>query len=453
MSNGKNTTGSRQIKLGAIIQGPSGNMAAWRHKDAIADASINFGYCKALAKKAEEGKFDFLFVADGLYINHKSIPHFLNRFEPLTLLSGLAAVTSHIGLVATLSTSYSDPFTVARQFSSLDHVSEGRAGWNVVTSPLEGSAKNFSRAEHPEHGKRYRIAKEFLQVTKGLWDSWEDDAFLRDKDSGVFFDPEKLHTLHHRGEYFSVEGPLNVGRSAQGRPIVFQAGASEDGKWLASAEADAIYTRQETIELAREFYQDVKKRLRENGRRGDDLLLFQGISVIVGDSQEDAERKYWETAELVTVENALDYLGRYFEHYDFSQYPLDEPFPDIGDLGQNSFRSTTDTIKRKARELGLTLRQVALQAATPLPTFLGTAETVADGLQQWFEAGATDGFILRGGTPTAFDDFVDKVIPILQARHLFRDDYEGKTLRDHLGLPFPINRYAASAAEVLARAG
>ena len=445
-------TKKRQIRLGAIIQGASGNMSAWRHKDAIADASINFDYCKALAKKAEDGKIDFLFIADGLYINHKSIPHFLNRFEPITLLSGLASTTSRIGLVGTLSTSYSDPFTVARQFSSLDHLSDGRAGWNVVTSPLEGSAKNFSRAKHPEHGKRYHIATEFLQVTKGLWDSWEDDAFVRDKETGVFFDPDKLHTLHHQGEYFSVEGPLNVGRSRQGRPILFQAGASEDGKKLAAGEADAIYTRQETIELAREFYLDVKRQLVENGRSEDDLLLFQGISIIVGDSAEDAERKYWETAELVTIENALDYLGRYFEHHDFSQYPLDAPFPDIGDLGQNSFRSTTDTIKSNARERGLTLRQVALQAATPLPSFIGTAETVADGLQQWFEAGATDGFIVRGGTPNAFDDFVDRVIPILQARGLFRHDYEGETLRDHLGLSFPVSRYAAKPKEELVRA-
>ncbi|PSH65205.1 LLM class flavin-dependent oxidoreductase [Phyllobacterium sophorae] len=453
MSKQSNPGRRRQIRLGAIIQGPGGNMAAWRHRDAVADASINYNYCKALACKAEKGKFDFLFVADGLYINAKSIPHFLNRFEPLTLLSGLASVTSHIGLVGTLSTSYSDPFTVARQFSSLDHISGGRAGWNVVTSPLEGSAKNFSRTEHPEHGKRYHIAGEFLQVTKGLWDSWEDDAFVRDKDSGVFFDPEKLHTLSHKGEYFSVEGPLNIGRSRQGRPIVFQAGASEDGKRLAAAEADAIYTRQETIELAREFYQDVKKQLVEHGRDPDELKLFQGISVIVGDSKEDAERRYWETAELVTIQNAIDYLGRYFEHYDFSQHDLDEPFPDIGDLGKNSFRSTTDTIKSNAREKGLTLRQVALEATTPRPTFIGTATDIANGLEEWFGAGATDGFILRGGTPTAFDDFVDQVIPILQERGLFRREYEGETLREHLGLAFPINRYAAKVEQAVANIG
>ena len=224
----------RQLRLGAIIQGASGNMAAWRHPEAVADASINVKFVQDLARTAEAAKFDLLFVADGLYINAKSIPHFLNRFEPLTLLSALALVTDKIGLVGTLSTSYSDPFTVARQFSSLDHLSDGRAGWNVVTSPLEGSARNFSRDKHPEHAERYRIASEFLDVAKGLWDSWEDDAFVRDKQTGVFFDPDKLHTLNHQGQYYRVEGPLNIGRSRQGRPIVFQAGASEDGKKLAA---------------------------------------------------------------------------------------------------------------------------------------------------------------------------------------------------------------------------
>jgi len=233
----------RQIRLGAIIQGASGNMSAWRHPDAVADASINIQFCQQLAQKAEQGKFDFLFVADGLYINEKSIPHFLNRFEPITLLSALALVTQKIGLVATLSTSYSEPFTVARQFASLDHLSGGRAGWNVVTSPLEGSAKNFSRDKHPEHDERYRIASEYVSVVKGLWDSWEGDAFVRDKTKGQFFAPEKLHTLNHQGKYFSVQGPLNVGRSPQGQPVVFQAGASDQGKAFGAEGAEGIYTR------------------------------------------------------------------------------------------------------------------------------------------------------------------------------------------------------------------
>ncbi|MNG65172.1 putative monooxygenase MoxC [compost metagenome] len=431
----------RQLRLGAILHGASGNMSAWRHPDATADASINLDFNIATAKKAEQGKLDFVFVADGLYINEKSIPHFLNRFEPLTLLAALSAATDKIGLVGTLSTSYSDPFTVARQFASLDHLSKGRAGWNVVTSPLEGSAKNFSRTEHPEHSLRYRIASEYLDVTKGLWDSWESDAFVRNKNSGEFFSSGKLHTLNHQGEFFSVQGPLNIGRTPQGRPILFQAGASEDGKQLAAKHADAIFTHHESQQQAQAFYQDVKKQLVEQGREPDDLRIFQGVSVIVGDDNEDVERQYWETARLVSIENALNYLGRYFEHYDFARHPLDEPFPDVGELGQNSFRSTTDAIKRNARERNLTLREVALEAASPRPVFGGTPEAVADGLQNWFDTQAADGFIISGGTPNSFGHFVDRVVPILQQRGLFRSDYSGDTLRDHLGLKLPANQF------------
>lgn len=428
---------ARQLRLGTILHGASGNMSAWRHPAAVADASINFDFVQETARVAEQGKLDFLFVADGLYINEKSIPHFLNRFEPLTVLSALASVTRHLGLVGTLSTSYSEPFTVARQFASLDHLSHGRAGWNVVTSPLEGSAKNFSREKHPDHALRYRIADEYLDVVKGLWDSWEEDAFIRDKASGQFFDPAKLHTLNHHGDFFQVAGPLNIGRTPQGRPIIFQAGASEDGKKLAARHADAIFTHHETLAEAQAFYRDVKQQLEQHGRRHDELHIFQGVSVIVGDSEADAEQQYQTTAALVSINDALNYLGRYFEHHDFSQYPLDEPFPEIGDLGQNSFRSTTDEIKRNARERQLTLRQVALESASPRPRFSGTAEQVADGLQAWFESRAADGFIIQGGTPDTFPRFVEKVVPILQARGLFRTDYPGTTLRESLGLALP----------------
>jgi len=432
---------NRQLRLGTILHGASGNMSAWRHPAAIADASINFEFVKETALKAEAGKLDFLFVADGLYINEKSIPHFLNRFEPLTVLSALASVTTHLGLVGTLSTSYSEPFTVARQFASLDHLSKGRAGWNVVTSPLEGSAKNFSREKHPEHALRYRIADEYLDVVKGLWDSWEEDAFIRDKESGQFFDANKLHTLNHHGDFFKVAGPLNISRTPQGRPIVFQAGASDDGKKLAARHADAIFTHHETLEEAQHFYRDVKGQLVSHGRSPEDLHIFQGVSVIVGKDAADVENQYQTTAALVSINDALNYLGRYFEHHDFSQYPLDEAFPDIGDLGQNSFRSTTDEIKRNARERNLTLRQVALEAASPRPRFSGTAQQVADGLQQWFESHAADGFIIQGGTPDTFPRFVDEVVPVLQARGLFRTEYPGTTLRESLGLASPVNQY------------
>ncbi len=432
---------TRQLRLGTILHGASGNMSAWRHPAAVADASINFEFVKQTAFKAEEGKLDFIFVADGLYINEKSIPHFLNRFEPLTVLSALASVTKHLGLVGTLSTSYSDPFTTARQFASLDHLSNGRAGWNVVTSPLEGSAKNFSRTQHPEHALRYRIADEYLDVVKGLWDSWEEDAFVRNKESGQFFAPEKLHALNHQGDFFQVAGPLNIGRTPQGRPILFQAGASEDGKKLAAKHADAIFTHHESLDEAKAFYRDVKNQLEGQGRGADSLHIFQGVSVIVGTDAEDAERQYQTTAALVSVSDALNYLGRYFEHHDFSQYPLDEPFPDIGDLGQNSFRSTTDEIKRNARERGLTLRQVALEAASPRPRFSGSPEQVADGLQQWFDERAADGFIIQGGTPDTFPRFVEQVVPVLQARGLFRTEYPGITLRESFDLAQPENRY------------
>ncbi|MFB5760728.1 LLM class flavin-dependent oxidoreductase [Paenibacillus medicaginis] len=436
----------KQLKLGALLHGVGGGTSMWRHPDARPDASVNFELYKQWVQKAEEGKFDLIFIADGLYINEKSIPHFLNRFEPITILSALAAVSKNIGLVGTLSTTYSEPFTVARQFASLDMISGGRAGWNIVTSPLEGSALNYGGREHPEHDKRYEIATEYLEVTRGLWDSWEDDAFVRDKESGVFFDPEKLHTLNHTGKFFSVKGPLNIARSRQGQPVVFQAGSSEVGKNYASKEADAVFTGHETLEEAAEFYRDVKARAAVFGRNPEQVLIFPGISPIIGSTPEEAERKYQEIAGLVTIENALNYLGRFFEHHDFSQYPLDEPFPDIGDLGKNSFQSGTDKIKKNAREQGLTLRQVALQAATPRSGFTGTPEQVADQIQAWFEGEAADGFMIASAVPTGLEDFIDQVVPILQERGIYRTEYESDTLRGNLGLPVPENRYTRKKA-------
>lgn len=437
--------GNRKLlKLGALIHGVGGNISGWRHPDVPADASVSFPFYKQQAQTAEAGKFDLLFIADGLYINEQSIPHFLNRFEPITILSALAAATTHIGLVGTLSSSYSEPFTVARQFGSIDHISGGRAGWNVVTSPLEGSARNYSKPEHPSHDERYQIAEEYLDVVRGLWDSWEDDAFIRDKESGVFFDPNKLHRLNHQGKYFSVEGPLNIARSRQGHPVVFQAGSSESGKRLAAQSADAVFTGHDTIEEAKAFYKDVKDRTVHAGRSRDDIVILPGIGPIIGTTQEEADRKYEELASLVSIEKALDYLGRFFDHHDFKQYPLDEPFPELGDIGANSFRSGTDKIKRNAKELGLTLRQVALRSATPRTAFIGTPEKIADLIQRWYEEEAADGFIISPPLPGLLQDFVDLVVPILQERGLYRTEYESDTLRGNLGLRVPVNRYAAT---------
>ncbi|WP_068775851.1 LLM class flavin-dependent oxidoreductase [Paenibacillus sp. FJAT-26967] len=436
-------TTTRKLKLGAMIHGVGSSMSAWRHPEIPSDASISIRFYREQAKKAEEGKFDLLFIADGLFINEKSIPHFLNRFEPVTILSALGIGTSNIGVVGTLSTSYSEPYTVARQFASIDHITGGRAGWNVVTSPLEGSALNYSRKEHPAHSVRYEIAEEYLDVVKGLWDSWEDDAFVRNKETGVFFDLTKMHQLNHEGEHFSVQGPLNISRSKQGHPVIFQAGSSESGRTLAAKTADAVFTNSESIEEAQRFYRDLKSRAVSYGRKPEDILIFPGISPVVGITAEEAERKYQEIADLVRIEDALLYLGRFFDHFDFSVFPLDEPFPDIGETGSNSFRSTTDKIKQRAREQDLTLRQVALQTATPRTGFIGTPEQVADRIEEWFEGEAADGFIIASSVPNSLRDFVDLVVPVLQERGIFRQEYEDDTLRGNLGLSKPENRYTA----------
>ena len=435
-------TNQRMMRLGAFLAGTGSNMASWRHPDAVPDAAINLDYYKQLTRRAEEAKLDFVFFGDGLYISEKSHPNFLNRFEPLTLLAALAMDTKQIGLAATLSTSYSEPFTVARQFASIDHISEGRAGWNIVTSPLEGSALNYSKAEHPQHDLRYRMAVEYLEVTKGLWDSWEDDAFVRNKETGQFIDPHKLHRVNHKGEFFSVQGPLTISRSKQGRPILIQAGSSEAGKEFASQVADAVFTGQATIEDAQEFYQDVKGRAVKHGRRSEEILMLPGCNPIVGATSEEAEVKYQEISNLVVIDDALNYLGRYFNDIDFTQYDLDEQFPDLGDFARNGWESATDRIKKVSREEGLTLRQMALRSTTPKSPFIGTPEQVADTMQAWFEAGAADGFMMNASVlPQGFNDFVDLVLPILKDRGLFRTEYEHDTLRGNLGLAKPANRY------------
>ncbi len=433
----------KHVTFGIMLQGPGGHMNAWKHPSVPADASTNLNFFVKTARKAEEAGIAFAFVADGLYINEQSIPHFLNRFEPLTILSALAAYTTKLGLVGTVSTSYSDPFTIARQFASLDLISGGRAGWNAVTSPLEGSGRNYSR-EHPEHELRYEIADEYLDATKGLWDSWDDDAFVRDREAGVYADKTKLHRLNHKGRFFRIEGPLNIGRSKQGQPVVFQAGASDSGIRLAGKHADAVFTNGGPLDDAKVFYKQVKQSAIAHGRSAADVGIFPGIGPIVGATQEEADAKHRKIRDLVTIEEALAYLGRFFDHHDFSIYPLDEQFPDLGDIGRNNFRATTDRIKKTAQEKGLTLREVALDAATPRTSFIGTAEHIADEIIRWVDQEGADGFIL--GFPVVgegFDDFARYVLPILTSRGYFDPVLKGDTLRDHLGLPFRESRYAA----------
>jgi FMN-dependent oxidoreductase (nitrilotriacetate monooxygenase family) len=437
----------RKIKLGFILHGVGRTWGDWRHPDRDVNASTSFAFYKRQAQLAERGKFDFLFVADSLSINAKSSPHYLNRFEPITILSALAAATSHIGLVATLTVSYSEPFNVARQFASLDHISDGRAGWNVVTSWLGDTAANFSRAEHPAHDVRYRIAAEYLDVVQGLWDSWEDDAHVGDKQTGQFVDPDKLHRLDHQGEHFQVRGPLNIKRSRQGQPVIFQAGASDDGRNFAARRADCIFAGAQTIEEAREYYQDVKARAKGFGRDPDQLSVLPGIGPVIGLTEEEAEARYRELADLGSLETGLGFLARAFNDHDFGRYDLDAPFPDVAVLGLNSNQSASNRILAEVRAEGLTLRQIAQRLSTPRNAFSGTPTQVADELQRWFETEGADGFVLFETLPGQLDLFVDHVVPILQARGLFREEYEGATFRDHLGLPFPENRHTVARGD------
>ncbi len=431
------------IPFGLMLHGPGGHMNAWKHPSGPADASVNLQFYIDTAQKAEAAGIAFGFVADGLYINEKSIPHFLNRFEPLTILSALAVATKKIGLAGTVSTSYSDPFTIARQFASLDLISGGRAGWNVVTTPLEGSARNYSRA-HPDHALRYEIADEYLAVTQGLWDSWDEGAVTRNRETGQFFDPAGLHRLNHKGRFFAVEGPLNAPRSAQGQPVIFQAGASGAGIALAGKYADAVFTHSDSLEETIAYTRKVKDAAQAHGRARDDVKVFPGIGPIVGRTRAEAEAKYEAIRNLLSVDEALAYLGRYFEHHDFSQYDLDAAFPDLGDLGRNSFQSTTDRIKADAKEHGKTLRDVALEAASPRPHFLGTGAEVAEEIIRWIDAGASDGFILGFAVQAeGLEDFITLVVPELEARGRYSRDLPGATLRDHLGLPFRVSHHQA----------
>jgi FMN-dependent oxidoreductase (nitrilotriacetate monooxygenase family) len=438
----------RQIKLGFILHGNGRGWGDWRHADAQPNASTDFAYYKRQAQAAERGKFDFLFVADSVYITAKSSPHYLNRFEPLTILSALAAVTEDIGLVGTLTVSYSEPFNVARQFASLDHISGGRAGWNVVTSWLEGSAANFSKQAHLAHDVRYQLADEYLEVVRGLWDSYEDDALTHDKASGQFIDASKLHALDHKGTFFSVKGPLNIARGPQGQPVIFQAGASDDGKNFAARQADAIFVTSQSFEDAKAYYGDVKARAAAFGRDPEQLLIVPAARPLIGETREHADALFSELSGLESIDYAVSMLARPFDEYDFKQHDLDAPFPEQAfAAGANSQQSAQERIRTWLRAEPLTLRQVALRFSTPRDEFVGTAVDVANALEKWFTQRAADGFMLFESLPGQLEVFVEKVVPLLQERGLFRLEYEGETLRDRLGLAFPINRYAARERE------
>jgi FMN-dependent oxidoreductase (nitrilotriacetate monooxygenase family) len=435
---------TRQLHLGAILAGVGSSQNDWLHPDLPGDASVNIDWYIESARRAEAAKFDLVFIVDSPYITADTAPHFLNRLEPLTLLSAIAVNTASIGLVATLTTSFWEPYNVARQFASLDLISGGRAGWNVVTTGLEGAARNYGLEAHFDHALRYRRAAEFVDVVKGLWDSYEDDAFPRDKEAGIFLDKSKQHALNHRGAFFSVAGPLNIQRSRQGQPVIFQAGDSSEGRDFAAAIAEGTYTNAESLEQGQEYYRDLKNRAAARGRNPDQIMVLPGLTPIIADTDEEAERIADARIGKLDLQKALVQLGRPFNYHDFSQYELDAPFPALADLTLNSYKGHAERIIRVARQEGLTLRETAWRFAARRQAFVGSPATVAAEIERWFVQGACDGFNFRVTNQADFALFTDRVVPILQARGLFRTAYESHTLRGHLGLSFPENRYTAA---------
>ena len=436
---------ARQLHLGAFMRPASIHTGAWRYPCAWPDMNFNYGHLKQSIQALERAKFDAFFMADHMAVLNMPMDalkrsHTATSFEPFTLLSALSQVTERIGLVATGSTTFDAPYHIARRFASLDHLSEGRAGWNIVTTSNPDAALNFGLDEHMEHGERYERAREFYDVVTGLWDSWADDAFIRDVDSGIFFDPTKMHVLGHKGEFLSVRGPLNIARPVQGWPVIVQAGASEAGRKLASETAEAVFTAQSDIQAGQKFYADVKGRMETLGRSREHMKILPACFVVIGDTVEEAKAKRAKLDSLVNYANAIASLSIALGH-DASKFDADGPLPDIPE--SNASKSGRERAIALAKRDNLTVRQLAqrLGGYSGL-AMVGTPKTIADEMQEWLETEASDGFtIMFPYLPGGLDDFVTRVVPELQGRGLFRRDYEGTTLRDHLGLPRPKNRF------------
>ena len=436
----------RMLRLGAFMRPVTIHTGSWRYPGAYADANFNFRHIKRFAQTLERGRFDAFFMADHLAVLNMPMEALkrsatVTSFEPMTLLPALAMVTEHLGLIATGSTTYDEPYHVARRFASLDHISGGRAAWNVVTTSNPDASRNFGREDHLEHALRYKRAREFFDVVTGLWDSWEDDAFLRDQETGIFFDPDKLHVLGHKGEYFDVRGPLNIARPIQGWPVIVQAGASDAGRQLAAETAEAVFTSQSNLEAGRAFYADVKGRMETAGRDPDGMKILPGCMVVIGDSLDEAKEKRALLDSKVHFDSAIASLSISLGH-DASSFDPDGPLPGIPESNQT--KSGRERAIALARRENLTVRQLAqrLGGYSGL-CILGTPETIADEMEEWLETGGSDGFnLMFPYLPQGLDDFVDRVVPILQRRGLFRVDYEGATLRENLGLKRPENPHA-----------
>jgi FMN-dependent oxidoreductase (nitrilotriacetate monooxygenase family) len=445
----------KQLKLGAFMRPVSIHTGAWRYPGAMPDANFNFGAMKSFIQKLEAAKFDAFFMADHLAVLNMPVnalkrSHTVTSFEPFTLLSALASVTEHIGLMATASTTYDEAYHIARRFASLDHISGGRAGWNIVTTSNPDAALNFGLEEDIDHDERYGRAREFYDVVTGLWDSFADDAFVRDVESGVYFDPERMHVLGHKGEHLSVRGPLNIARPVQGWPVIVQAGASEAGRQLAAETAEVVFAAGANLEGGKAFYADIKGRMRTIGRDPDSLKILPGAFVVVGGSVEEAKAKRALLDSLVHYDSGIGSLNGMLG-YDVSGFDPDGPLPEIPPT--NASQSARERVVSLAQRENLTIRQLAARMGSyGGHAFVGTAQTIADEMEQWLVEEGSDGFnVMFPYLPGGLDDFVEQVVPELQRRGIFRTEYEGATLRENLGLARPANRFFPEEAEPVAR--
>lgn len=441
---------ARQLHLGAFLQAVGHHIGAWRHPDVNPADATRLEPLKHLARVAERGKFDAIFFADGLGIPQGPAPLLAKAatpyyFEPLTLLSALAGATDRIGLVATVSTTYLAPFHLARKFASLDHISGGRSGWNLVTSGTDWEARSFGLPHQVPHKERYDRAREYVDVVKGLWDSLGDEPYLFNQDTGDFFNPAKLHVLDHQGKYFQVRGALQSERPVQGYPVLVQAGSSDDGQELAAATAEVVFTAQQTLEGAQAFYRGLKARVAAHGRRPEDVKILPGVLAVVGRTDSEAKEKFDQLQSLIDPVVGLGLLSAAIgNHIDLTAYPIDGPFPEIS--AGEGWQSRTQLVVDMARRENLTIRQVyeRVAGARGHRVLWGSPATIADQLESWFHNEAADGFnILAPTFPHGLEDFVSLVIPELQRRGLFRTEYTGRTLREHLGLARPQSQYAS----------
>jgi alkanesulfonate monooxygenase len=441
-----------QMMLGVIVHPTGNHVASWLHPEAQIDAGTNLNHYIDVAQAAERGKFDFMFLADAIATRDGNLnalsrwPQYMVFFDPLMLLAALASHTKHLGLVATVTTSYNEPYNVARRLASLDHLSGGRCGWNVVTSGNVTEAFNFGRDEHFAHGERYGRASEFVEVVKGLWDSWDDDAFLRDRQTSRYFDPEKLHYLSHVGEHFSVRGPLNTARPPQGYPVIFQASASDTGKELAGRIAEVVFTPLHDLAQAKAIYGDLKARAVKQGRRPEHLKVVPGLNPIVGRTKKEAEEKFAYLQSLIHPDVGKELLSNALRGLDLSSYGPEDYLPDEVVA---RFKAEDTTRYGNLFERRRTIREMyqIYAGARGQRTILGSPAEIADEMTYWFEENAIDGFLVHPSVfPTSLNEFVDLVIPELQERGVFRKEYAGTTFRETIGLPRPPSRYAATHA-------